>query len=119
MKWLASGLTSVLLVAVIASASMAASPAASPKTVSFTLTGRVQEANDTSLVVRIVRAPKAIVRYAQKGILTVTLAPKAVIRMGKKSIAAGMLKPNEVVSVAGWYKPSAHPTFHALRITAQ
>ncbi len=108
-----------LLVAAVAGAATAASPApaqaARPQ--SFWVRGIVVSVKDNALIIKVTSAPRPVTRYEQKGELTIVLAPKAAIRMGSKSIKATMIKANERVSVSGTYKPGDSPTFQATTVT--
>ena len=117
MKTWMAGSVAVLLVVVAVTLPAVAGPYSSSGKQAFTLTGQVVSVNGNTLVIKVVKASKALRRYEQKGELTVVLAPKATITMAKKPISASMLKPNDRVTVVGWYKPAAKPTFEATTIT--
>ncbi|HEV8338704.1 MAG TPA: hypothetical protein VGR25_03490 [bacterium] len=103
-----------LVVAVLPVLAIGATPTVEKH--SFWLTGRLVSVKGTTLVIKVSRAPQAIVRYEQKGELTVLLAPKAAMKMGQRSIAPAALKPGELVSVSGWYTLAGTPTFEATSI---
>lgn len=117
MKTWTVGLVAVLVLVVAVTVPALAGSYSSSGKKAFTLTGQVVSVNGNTLVIKVVKASKAVQRYEQKGELTVVLAPKATITMAKKPISVSTLKPNDLVTVVGWYKPAAKPTFEATTIT--
>jgi len=109
-----AGILALIVLALVAVPGVASAP---PKRQPFSLTGTVVSVQGATLVIKVLKGPRALRRYEQKGELTVTLASAAVIRMGKKRIAAAALKPQERVSVSGWYTPGPRPTLQATSLT--
>ena len=114
--WMAGSVAVLLVVVAVTLPAVAGSYSSSGKQ-AFTLTGQVVSVSGNTLVIKVIKASKALRRYEQKGELTVVLAPKATITMAKKHISASMIKAMERVTVVGWYKPTAKPTFEATTIT--
>jgi len=114
MRMFALAIGTLLLVAVVAGASMAATAPARPQ--AFWVRGTVVSFKDNALVIKVTSAPASVTRYEQKGELTVMLAPKAAIRMGAKTIDASAIKPSERVYVSGTYRTGQNPTFEATSI---